>query len=105
MIRLIMANSAATGDGHSPDFQRLFAFPGHGCDVGHAGSGAMMTASLAVSSLASGEPPINFAAHQIRAGNIAGAREDFQQMLGMLVAAVQPGARMIAANPGDWGID
>jgi hypothetical protein len=65
----------------------------------------MMTASLAVAPLASGEPPINFAAHQIRAGNIAGAREDFQQMLAMLVAAIHPGARLIAANPGDWGID
>jgi hypothetical protein len=64
-----------------------------------------MTASHAIAPLASGEPPINFAAHQIRAGNIAGAREDFQQMLAMLVAAIHPGARMIAANPGDWGID
>jgi hypothetical protein len=65
----------------------------------------MMTASLAVAPLASGEPPINFAAHQIRAGNMSGAREDFQQMLAMLVAAIYPGTRMIAANPGDWGID
>ena len=64
-----------------------------------------MTASLAVASLASGEPPINFAAHQIRAGNISGAREDFQQMLAMLVAAIHPGARLVAPNPGDWGID
>jgi hypothetical protein len=64
-----------------------------------------MTASLAVVPLASGEPPINFAAHQIRAGNVSGAREDFQQMLSMLVAAVHPGARLVAANPGDWGID
>jgi hypothetical protein len=63
-----------------------------------------MTAA-AVNQLASGEPPINFAAHQFRAGNIAGAREDFEQMLAMLVAAVHPGARLIAANPGDWGID
>jgi hypothetical protein len=59
----------------------------------------------AVTQLASGEPPINFAAHQFRAGNIAGAREDFEQMIAMLVAAVYPGARLIAANPGDWGID
>jgi hypothetical protein len=64
-----------------------------------------MTAAAAVNQLASGEPPINFAAHQFRAGNIAGAREDFEQMLAMLVAAVHPGARLIAANPGDWGID
>ncbi|GIH15662.1 hypothetical protein Raf01_38340 [Rugosimonospora africana] len=56
-------------------------------------------------SLASGEPPINFAAHQIRAGNVAGARDDFEQMLAMLIAAIHPGARAIAANPGDWGID
>jgi hypothetical protein len=64
-----------------------------------------MTAAAAVTNLAAGEPPINFAAHQFRAGNMAGARDDFEQMLGMLVAAIQPGARLIAANPGDWGID
>lgn len=64
-----------------------------------------MPASAAVSRLAAGEPPINFAAHQFRAGNIAGAREDFEQMLAMLIGAVQPGARQIAAHPGDWGID
>jgi hypothetical protein len=64
-----------------------------------------MTAASAVNQLASGEPPINFAAHQFRAGNLAGAREDFEQMLAMLVAASYPGARLIAANPGDWGID
>ncbi len=62
-------------------------------------------AAVAVKSLAAGEPPINFAAHQFRAGNIAGAREDFEQMLAMLVAATRPGGRLIAANPGDWGID
>lgn len=55
--------------------------------------------------LVAGEPPINFASHQIRAGNLAGARDDFEQMLAMLVAATHPGARAIAANPGDWGID
>jgi hypothetical protein len=65
----------------------------------------VMTATAAALSLSSGEPPINFAAHQIRAGNLAGARDDFEQMLAMLVAAVYPGARAIAANPGDWGID
>jgi hypothetical protein len=64
-----------------------------------------VTATAASTSLASGEPPINFAAHQIRAGNIAGARDDFEQMLAMLLAAVYPGARAISANPGDWGID
>jgi hypothetical protein len=64
-----------------------------------------MTAAAAVTNLASGEPPINFAAHQFRAGNISGAREDFEQMLAMLVASAYPGARLIAANPGDWGID
>jgi hypothetical protein len=65
----------------------------------------MMTATAAAMSLASGEPPINFAAHQLRAGNMAGARDDFEQMLAMLIAAIYPGARAIAANPGDWGID
>jgi hypothetical protein len=64
-----------------------------------------MTATAAAMSLASGEPPINFAAHQVRAGNLAGARDDFEQMLAMLLAAVHPGARAIFANPGDWGID
>jgi hypothetical protein len=64
-----------------------------------------MTAAVAVTPLAAGEPPINFAAHQIRAGNISGAREDFEQMLAMLIAAIHPAARLIAANPGDWGID
>jgi hypothetical protein len=59
----------------------------------------------AATSLPTGEPPINFAAHQIRAGNLAGARDDFEQMLAMLLAAVYPGARAITANPGDWGID
>ncbi|MDG6103100.1 hypothetical protein Daura_16460 [Dactylosporangium aurantiacum] len=64
-----------------------------------------MTATAAAMNLASGEPPINFAAHQVRAGNIAGARDDFEQMLAMLLAAIYPGARAITANPGDWGID
>src|SRR5438477_4645939 len=36
---------------------------------------------------------------------MAGARDDFEQMLAMLIAAIYPGARSIAANPGDWGID
>jgi len=64
-----------------------------------------MSATAAAMSLASGEPPINFAAHQLRAGNLAGARDDFEQMLAMLLAAIHPGARAISANPGDWGID
>ncbi|MER7004277.1 hypothetical protein ABT297_14705 [Dactylosporangium sp. NPDC000555] len=64
-----------------------------------------MTATAAATSLASGEPPINFAAHQLRAGNLAGARDDFEQMLAMLLGAIHPGARAISANPGDWGID
>src|ERR1700741_4099004 len=64
-----------------------------------------MTAAAAAISLASGDPPINFAAHQFRAGNRAGARDDFEQMLAMLIAAIHPGARQIAAHPGDWGID
>ena len=64
-----------------------------------------MPAAAAVTNLAASEPPINFAAHQFRAGNISGAREDFEQMLALLVAATYPGARLIAANPGDWGID
>jgi hypothetical protein len=65
----------------------------------------MMTAAAAQMNLASGEPPINFAAHQLRAGNMGGAREDFEQMLAMLISALHPGARAIAPNPGDWGID
>ncbi|MDR7273553.1 hypothetical protein [Catenuloplanes atrovinosus] len=64
-----------------------------------------MTPSAATTRLAAGEPPINFASHQFRAGNMAGARDDFEQMLAALIASVHPGARAIAANPGDWGID
>lgn len=51
-----------------------------------------------------GEALINFAAHQVRA-NVQGARQDFEEMVAQLVRAVLPGARMVAANPGDWGID
>jgi glycine cleavage system pyridoxal-binding protein P len=47
---------------------------------------------------------INFAVHQTRSGH-SGAREDFEQMLALLVQATEPTARLIAANPGDWGID
>ncbi|WP_156056182.1 serine/threonine protein kinase [Streptosporangium roseum] len=64
-----------------------------------------MSAAEASTSLASGEPPINFRAHEVRTGNAAGARDEFEEMIGMLVKATHPGARMIAANPGDWGID
>jgi hypothetical protein len=55
--------------------------------------------------VSAGEARINFAAHQVRA-NAQGARQDFEEMIGQLVHAVRPGvARMVAANPGDWGID
>ena len=55
--------------------------------------------------VSAGEAAINFAAHQVRA-NTHGAREDFEQMIALLVKAVRPGVvRVIAANPGDWGID
>lgn len=53
----------------------------------------------------SGDPSIAFAAHIVRAGGEMGARDDFETMIGQLVTAVYPGARMISANPGDWGID
>lgn len=48
---------------------------------------------------------MSFAAHQVRAGGEMGARDDFESMIGQLASALYPGARMIAANPGDWGID
>ncbi|MEX5711130.1 serine/threonine protein kinase [Parafrankia sp. FMc6] len=53
-----------------------------------------------------GEALINFETHRVRA-NSAGARHDFEQMVGQLVRAVRPGVavRSIDANPGDWGID
>ena len=47
---------------------------------------------------------INFAVHQARAG-LAGASEDFEQMLGLLVRATCGEANLVFANPGDWGID
>lgn len=53
----------------------------------------------------SGEPPISFAAHQVRAGGEIGARDDFESMIGQLAEAIHPGVRMVSANPGDWGID
>ncbi len=53
----------------------------------------------------SGDPMIGFTIHEFRAG-LAGAGADFEQMLGQLVRATGHGeARMIFANPGDWGID
>lgn len=65
---------------------------------------AVMTAGLSAG-VPAGEARINFSAHQARA-NAQGARQDFEEMIGQLVHAVRPGvARMIAANPGDWGID
>lgn len=47
---------------------------------------------------------INFIMHEARKG-AQGAREDFGQMLGLLVQATQGDAHLIFANPGDWGID
>lgn len=47
---------------------------------------------------------ITFASHQARAG-MAGASEDFEQMLGLLVRATSGEANLVFANPGDWGID
>ncbi|MGB3444685.1 MAG: hypothetical protein WBA97_38605 [Actinophytocola sp.] len=65
---------------------------------------AVMTVALSAG-VPAGQTPINFAAHQVRA-NAHGARQDFEEMIGQLVQAVRPGvAKMVAANPGDWGID
>jgi len=50
------------------------------------------------------QPMITFAAHQVRAGQ-AGAAEDFEQMLGLLVRAASGDGNLVFANPGDWGID
>jgi hypothetical protein len=47
---------------------------------------------------------INFIMHEARKGQ-QGAREDFEQMLGLLVQATHGDAHLIFANPGDWGID
>lgn len=55
--------------------------------------------------LPAGVPPINFAVHSVRTGSLGGARDDFETMIAELAAATRPGVRMIAANPGDWGID
>ncbi|MEU9026769.1 hypothetical protein AB0D46_04365 [Streptomyces sp. NPDC048383] len=43
--------------------------------------------------------------HEIRTGSADGARADFEKMLAQLASATNPNVRMIAANPGDWGID
>lgn len=57
------------------------------------------------SGVAAGGSRINFRAHEVRA-NTQGARQDFEEMIGQLVRAVRPGVvAMVAANPGDWGID
>ena len=61
-----------------------------------------MNSSIAV---AAGVPPIHFGVHALRTGSVDGARADFEQMLGQLASATNPNVRMIAANPGDWGID
>jgi hypothetical protein len=50
-------------------------------------------------------PIVNFDLHKIRAGNIAGARDDFEDMVTDLVAVTNPGVFGVHANPGDWGID
>lgn len=46
---------------------------------------------------------INFLTHELKAGK--GASEDFEQMLALLVQAIHGEASLVAANPGDWGID
>ncbi len=46
---------------------------------------------------------IHFAARQSRCG-LAGARRDFEEMLGLPIQTTDPTARLIAANPGDWRI-
>src|ERR1700685_2804108 len=66
--------------------------------------GAVMPAR-SLAGVVAGDARINFAAHQVRA-NAQGARGDFEELIGQLVTAVRPGvARVVAANPGDWGID
>src|SRR5262249_4086524 len=50
------------------------------------------------------QPMITFASHQARAG-MAGASEDFEQMLALLVRAASGEANLVFATPGDWGID
>ncbi|MFJ2671607.1 serine/threonine protein kinase [Streptomyces sp. NPDC087525] len=55
--------------------------------------------------VAAGVPPIHFGVHEVRTGSADGARADFEQMLAQLASATNPNVRMIAVNPGDWGID
>lgn len=50
------------------------------------------------------QTPIDFAVHEVRRGAI-GARDDFEMMVTDLWRAINPAARRIQANPGDWGID
>ncbi|MFB7269606.1 hypothetical protein [Streptomyces sp. NPDC056244] len=64
--------------------------------------GAKLENSIA---MAAGVPPIHFGVHEIRTGSADGARADFEKMLAQLASATDPNVRMIAANPGDWGID
>ncbi|MFF3822560.1 serine/threonine protein kinase [Streptomyces griseus] len=55
--------------------------------------------------VAAGVPPIHFGVHELRSGNADGGRADFEHMLAQLASATNPNVRMIAVNPGDWGID
>ncbi|MDX2403906.1 serine/threonine protein kinase [Streptomyces microflavus] len=55
--------------------------------------------------VAAGVPPIHFGVRELRSGNADGGRADFEQMLAQLASATNPNVRMIAVNPGDWGID
>ncbi|MGC9382677.1 hypothetical protein [Streptomyces sp. MH13] len=55
--------------------------------------------------VAAGVPPIQFGVHEYRTGSADGARADFEKMVAQLAAATTPNVRMIAANPGDWGVD
>ncbi|MEU3310948.1 hypothetical protein [Nocardiopsis sp. NPDC006832] len=55
--------------------------------------------------VAAGVPPIHFGVHELRTGSADGARAEFEKMLAQLASATYPNVRMIAANPGDWGID
>ncbi|MER5934681.1 serine/threonine protein kinase [Streptomyces sp. NPDC002054] len=56
-------------------------------------------------STAAGVPPIHFGVHEVRTGSADGARADFEEMIAQLAGATTPNVRMIAANPGDWGVD
>ncbi len=58
---------------------------------------------LSSAGVPAGETPINFETYRVRA-NPAGARHDFEQMIGQLVRAVRPGVAVssVEANSGDW---